>query len=372
MILNPTLTVRRGHLPPAQDEQTPFDRYWLLFIWYKLLFIWYRLLFGWHRLFFARYRLLVGWIAVLAMVGCTDRAPPTGKSDAPSAVTPTSNAAKVPATAPPGNESTEQPRIPTSANWNPLTPDDPAMRAAQTFLKAFGEGAPAAPLLTDRLLKHLGRPWELPEDRTRGYSRLNADSLLRRWGNSRNFGLPTGGGNARMAVLHGEFRSSSLQGHYALRLVAEGNDWKVDGVCLSSAAWPQEPSGVDTAGASAAATVKMLGSVLCDRAAVAAEDRTLLLADLLSAELRQTWAPPFDSDRTSGFDFNRGQLRLKLDELASGATAYRVELISSPKHWRLILLRSDRPHAAWDLTLSADEPATFWHIHRLTPQPSLK
>ncbi len=344
MIPDAIAAVRRGHLPRSKLRPAPCA-------WYRLVF---------------------GWIAAAAIGGCVDRLPPTGKSDVPPATTPDPTAAQPPATTPPGGETTDKPPASASANWKPLNPDDPATRVAQAFLKAFGEGVPAAELLSDRLLKHLGRPWELPDDRTRGYSRLNAESLLRRWGSGRNFGLPTGAGDARVAVVHGEFRTPMQQGHYVLRLVADGGDWKVDGLCLSSAAWPQEPRGSDAAAAMGAATAKMLGAVLCDRAALPSEDRALLLADLLSAELRQKFAPPFESDRTSGFDFNRGQLRLKLDELAAGATTYRVEVASPPQQWRLILLHQDRPHAVWELSLAADGPAAPWHIHRLTPQPQPK
>ncbi|MCS7022375.1 MAG: hypothetical protein NZU63_11175 [Gemmataceae bacterium] len=236
------------------------------------------------------------------------------------------------------------------------------------FLKEVSAGTPRLNQLTPAFVRLIGRPWELPADKDKGYSALAAESWLKRLGSGRTFAPPTGKVGPALALLHGSSTGPDQMAHYYLRLQLHAGQWQVDHFVVSSAALevdlPEEEAAL-TAGFA----LQCWLAALADRQVLAPEDRAVLAAALLTPALRQQWAPPFDSDRAHGYDFNRGQLLLRLEPFSSAQRRFHLRPLDPPRHWQIEALLDKATSKRWVLMLEKMDDTPQWLITRLQETP---
>jgi hypothetical protein len=250
---------------------------------------------------------------------------------------------------------------------------------AIAFLKSLSEGTPRLELLTADLVRIIGRPWELPGDREKGYSALAAESWLKRAGRGRTFAPPIGLVGTEWAMLSGSARQDNDLGHYYLLLRQQGPNWQVDLLVLSSAevplSWPKRDQAVSPPGAErgaqelAGAMLQCWLAALADRKAMSPDDRAVLVAAGLSPALRQAWAAPFDSDKAHGYDFNRGQLQLKIAAMTQDLQQFHLHPLDPPRHWQIEGKGDKGTGRRWVLALEPAGPSGKWLIERIQETP---
>lgn len=267
------------------------------------------------------------------------------------------------------SDSQKQPSKGTTAGWLSVTASDTCVVAAMEFLKDISAGAPRPEHLSEEFVRTIGRPWELPGDREKGYSRLAAESWLKRAGAGRTFTPPLGRTNAQWCLLSGTADGPRGSAHYYLRLhTAEGKQWRVDFFVLSSAQIQgQLPDKQDEW--SAGFTLQSWLAAVADREALVPEDRALLIAAVLAPDLRKAWAAPFDSDLAQGYDFNRGQLLLKADAFAREQRQFHLRPLDPPRHWQVEGMGNKKDSRRWVLTLEPADTAGRWQITRVQETP---
>ena len=258
--------------------------------------------------------LLVVALGGAALPGCGSKPGPTEKKDE-----------KQPDKAPPkpdekkGDKKGAAPVEPKTT----LGPVEPAAdAAAMAFLKDLGQGTARADALSPALLDAAGKPWEFDDEKANKLSPKAAERWLRAVGEGRTFSPSLDRKQAGDAVY---FRGA-LQptGGYSLRLVRLGGAWKVDWLSLSSADLkPGAPAATaDDAFQEFAAAA--FAEVLADGTAMKPELRAPVLARGMAPALRAAWAPPFDADKTQGYDYSPGKLKVKAIDYGGGTTAFGV------------------------------------------------
>ncbi len=204
------------------------------------------------------------------------------------------------------------------------TVEEAADKAATAFRSALVHGTATPDMLSASFLKAVGKPTLLPSDKEKGFSVDSAGSWLKRVGDGVNFGLetkrPEQAGN--VVYLRGPLQKP---GGYSLRLVKEGGAWKVDWLSLTSVpveagttVVPPTPEGA-ALGFAVAAFVETASDV----SGMPEGERAAALAAALTPALRTQWAPPFEQDKSAGYDFNPAALvRKATAEIGGGVSAY--------------------------------------------------
>lgn len=200
--------------------------------------------------------------------------------------------------------------------------DDAADKLVMGFLRELGEGTAKADALSPALLKAAGKPWELPDDTAKGYSADAAARWLRAVGQGKAFSPSLDRKQAGDAI----YWRGAMQagGGYSLRLLRDAGAWKVDWLALSSveAAGPITAAAADDAFQEFAA--RSFAETLADATAMEPKPRSTALARAMVPPLRTAWAPPFDTDKPHGYDYNPGALALKGTGYGGGTSAIAV------------------------------------------------
>lgn len=232
---------------------------------------------------------------------------------------------------PPGPDTKQPPPTPPYIEpKNMLSPVEPgAEQFAQAFLKDLGQGTAKADSLSASLLKSVGKPLELPDDIAKGVSRDNATRWLKRVGENYSFSLSLQRQQAGNAVSwRGLVTGPGKSGGYSLRLVKEGADWKVDWLSVSTADITGSVAVGDADAAFQEFAVTSFVEALADNDGMAKETRAAILAHGMVPALRTAWAPPFDGDKTQGYDYSPGKLGIKAVEYAGGTKSFSVSKAS--------------------------------------------
>jgi hypothetical protein len=215
------------------------------------------------------------------------------------------------------------------SNSNPVPPPLPDAekidlnvgvgKDALDVLRALRDSTFRADQLSLGFVKAIGLPVTFPADKEKGYSPDAAEGLLRRAVSLRNLSLPYMSKQVGdVALFRGTFIGNP--GGYCLRMIHEGGAWKVDWLSLSSIEIQGNllnSSKADTVNQEFAVAA-IIGTLL-DKNAMSREDRAVLLAAGLTPALKARWAEPLASDKAEGFDYNRGLLAQKAEELCAGA-----------------------------------------------------
>ena len=239
----------------------------------------------------------------LALAGCGGKPAPSGaekKPDGGTTATPVTPAVSAPPTGGPA--------------------DDATTKVAADFLNAVGGGNVKADAMTPAFLKAIGKPLTFETDIAKGYSTDLAEQWVKRVGGGLTFGLPSGTAGGGAAIISGSYRGPNREGRYLIRLVQDGG-WKVDWFQLSSAPAPSAPTATGDAAFQQFAATAFL-DLFADKG-TRPEDRTPLLANLLTPELRKDWATPFPSHTKDGYDYNPGQIEIKFAEVG-GVDSYTL------------------------------------------------
>ena len=233
-------------------------------------------------------------------------------------------------------------------------------KEAVDFLQAVVGRTATADQLSTSFKKAVGLPIVFEGDKAKGYSAGSAEDWLKKFGSSTRFGLPLSATQVGDAAL---FRGPLVekQGTYSLRMVKEGGAWKADWLSASSVSGPTVLPGAGSGEAvqqefAAAA----LAEVICDKDALPPDVRATVIAAGLSPALRASWAPPFDGDKSKGYDFNVARMTLKANELGEkaesvsctpqGDAAFRVEITRAGGAKSAYLLKLEKPAGAWIVT----------------------
>lgn len=321
----------------------------------------------------------------LAIAACSSPVKPTGGE--PSGSTPGTATHTKQDPPPSGKDSQaelpsgQKPDRPASSGavWRTASGEEPAVIAAMAFLKSLRDGTPRLELLTADFVRIIGRPWELAGDREQGYSSLAAESWLKRAGRGRTFAPPLGLVGREWAILSGSARQDGDPGHYYLLLRQEEQNWRVDLLVLSSAEIPMVTPKREQAASTpeadrgeqelAGAMLQCWLAALTDRKALSPDDRSVLVAAGLSPALRQAWAAPFDSDKAHGYDFNRGQLQLKMTAMIQDLQQFHLHPLDPPRHWQIEGKGDKGAGKRWVLALEPSGPSGKWFIQRVQETP---
>jgi hypothetical protein len=205
------------------------------------------------------------------------------------------------------------PQAATGTPTSPISDARTAQAFAGQFLRAVNDGTATAAMLTPQFKKIIAEP-VFESDRALGYSDAGAAS----WLSSLKGQLPgpvIGPGIGADPKAQG-FVGWNLDGNptswYVIRIVPAGNGWQADWLSVLPASVLYDAREKDgLAGIAGAAFLQAM---------IGKDDR--LASGLMSPALKARLAPPFDSDKTRGF--NRGILSGKLADLRGGATEARV------------------------------------------------
>ncbi len=237
---------------------------------------------------------------------------------------------------------------------------------AVDFLQAVKAGTAKADKLSAGFVKLIGLPAELPSDKAKGYSTDAAEGWLKRVGSEVGFAPPHYTKHAGDTAVFRGGLVGKPNGRYSLRMVKEGNAWKVDWLSLSSV----EVKGSSTNPSADAvfqefATTAIVEAV-CDKDAMPPAERTMVIAAGLVPAFRTKLAPPFGSDKDQGFDFNRGALTLEIAKIGDkaesvfftpqGEAAFKVEVT-----------RAGGAKAAYSVKLAKGTAPGQWLVENVTP-----
>jgi hypothetical protein len=290
--------------------------------------------------------LLAVGLGLAALPGCGPSAPPSAKDEKKD--TPKTDSAPPPPTntTPPTNPSVATPEVPPKNTLKPV--DKAAEDAATAFLRDLVQGAASADALSTAFVKAIGKPLALPSEKAKGYSADAATGWLRRVGEGVNFfptikqeqlgdsvvlirGLMTG---PRLG------KDANKNGSYCLRLLKEGDAWKVDWLSLSSLDAGTVTAGVPTAeGAAQAFAIAAFVETVVDLNGTPRDERAALLAAAMTPALRATLAPPFDQDKASGYDFNPDILRTEAIKIGGGTAAFTAARVGDLPEYKVELTK---------------------------------
>ncbi len=226
--------------------------------------------------------------------------------------------------------------------------DDDAERASGTFLLSVGQGMARADMLSGAFLKAIGKPFTLPSEPAKGYSADAATSWLRKVGEGVSFApsldqIQFGD----VVFILGSFTGQRLgkepnkSGGYCLRLLKESGFWKVDWFSLSSVdAGTLALSTVPTLeGAAQAFAVAAFTESVADLSGMPGDERTIALAATMTPALRAAWAPPFDQDKSLGYDYNPGKLNTEAVKVGGGTSAFTATRVGGGSEFKVELTK---------------------------------
>jgi hypothetical protein len=170
-----------------------------------------------------------------------------------------------------------------------------------------------------------------------------------------------------VALFQGSFNVPP--GRYYLRMIHEGGAWKVDWLSLSSAeiqGAPINSSKADTVCQEFAVAAVM--GLLMDKDAVQKEDRAVVLAAGLTPALKKKWAEPLPSDKTQGFDYNRGFLMQKAGEFSVGVESFTYTQQGNTPVFRVEVTRSGGAKAAYLVKLVKGDSPGQWLVDDVAAQ----
>ncbi|MBA4192202.1 MAG: hypothetical protein C0467_29885 [Planctomycetaceae bacterium] len=240
---------------------------------------------------------------------------------------------------------------------------------AVDFLSAVGAQAAKASQLSSGFVKLIGLPVVFDSDKAKGYSSDSAEAWLRAVGAKFSGMGPMAESSQAgdVAVFRGNFTG----GTYFLRMVREGDGWKVDWLSLSSVA---STSGTVTVGGVAATADAMLQvfaasaivGAICDKDAMPHDQRIAAVAAGLTPALRKSWATPFDGDKAKGYDYSPGQLGLKMGEIGTGAESVSV-LPAGDSTFKVEVTKSGGAKATYTLKLVKGASLGQWLVESISP-----
>jgi hypothetical protein len=236
---------------------------------------------------------------------------------------------------------------------------------AVDFLQAVRAGTAKADQLSTGFVKLIGLPAELPSDKAKGYSADAAEGWLKRVGSGVGFGPPLKSvKTADTAIIRGLLIGKP--GAYSLRMVKEGNAWKVDWLSVSSVdvkAATANPS-ADAVFQEFAATA--IVEAVCDKDAMPSAERTMAVAAGLVPPFRTKLAPPFGSDKDQGFDFNRGSLTLEIAKLGDRAESATLTPQGNDTY-KVEVTRTSGAKAAYTIKLVKGTAQGQWLVENVIP-----
>jgi hypothetical protein len=267
-------------------------------------------------------------------------------------------------TAVPANISEPSGTPSTAGGFALLSPQDPAQRAAELFVAQIGrkEVDADSSKLTQGFLELIGKPARSDSDRTRKYSGHEAANWLGGVGGKMGLtGMPTGYTADGVAVFAGSLQPS---GRYLLRLVREGNDWKLDWfqTAHTAAMVPDKVGSADEA--FRGFTTQAFLDALTDKGAMTPDERAPLVAALVSNDLRQAWAGPLPGDKEALLDYNKARMKDRLLSLRGAAEGYSLPATAADGVYRGDLTEggAKKPYSI----RVAKSPAGRWEVVEFT------
>jgi hypothetical protein len=229
-----------------------------------------------------------------------------------------------------------------------LKPVDPdAQKAEENFIKALNDPntAPTIDALSTAFKKVVGKPLVFQGDKDNGFSADAAADWLRKVREGRSFNAPLAPDQAGDVVYSRGLISMSPQlGSYSLRLVKENGAWKVDWLTLTSVTPPdsiqkqiERPQTVD--GVSQGFAVAAFTEAVTDLNAMPEKERMVVLAAALTPALREAWGPPFDQDKSQGYNYNWLELARKAAKVGGGTTAFTAAREGDRPEFKLVLTK---------------------------------
>jgi hypothetical protein len=295
----------------------------------------------------------------LALPGCGDKPKPDGKDNKDS---------KDPKRVVPGpDDKKEDPKTNPPKPPERIDTKSGVGKDAVDFLTAVGAGNAKACQLSSGFVKLIGVPAELPSDKAKGYSADAAEGWLRRVG-----AKLTGMGPMAESTLVGDvaiFRGMFTGGTYSLRMVKEGDAWKVDWLSMSSAnattVTVGTPPSADPVLQGFAASA--MAAVLCDKDAMPKDDRAAVIAAGMTPALRTSWAEPFGGDKDKGYDYSPAKLGLKIAEIGGGAESVSVSPAGEAT-FKVEVTKAGGAKSAYTMKLAKGTTPGQWLVESLTPQ----
>ena len=270
-------------------------------------------------------------VGLAALPGCNGPAPKPDKKEEKKDEPKSGEAPVTPGAGTPGTGTPDAPA--PKSTLGPIEPE--ADQFATAFRRDVVMGTAKADALSAAFLKAVGKPLVFQSDKDKGVSTGSAESWLRKVGEGVNFGLETKRPDQAGAVV---YLRGALQkpGGYCLRLVKEGGAWKVDWLSVSAVEGtvtaPPTPEGA-AQGFAVAAFVETV-------AGMPDEVRAAPLAAAVTPALRAAWAPPFEQDRSAGYDYNPAALvRKATNEIGGGTTAYTAARVGDLPEFKVELTK---------------------------------
>jgi len=208
---------------------------------------------------------------------------------------------------------------------------------ANAFRRDLIQGTPKAEMLSSAFLKAVGRPAVLPSDKARGYSADEAVSWLRKVVAGVNFGPEMKRDQVGdVAYLCGAVHP---HGSYCLRLVKEGGAWKVDWLSISSVEGTVAPAPTPD-GVAQGFVVASFVETLADLNDNRKDDRHLLLAAMMTKDLRTKWSPlEFEQDKAQGYDYGPAKLATEAVKIGGGTTTYTATRVGDLPEFKVELTK---------------------------------
>jgi hypothetical protein len=212
--------------------------------------------------------------------------------------------------------------------------------AATAFRRDLVMGTAKAEMLSASFLKAIGKPAVLPSDKAKGYSADVATSWLKKVGASVNFGPELKREQAGdVAYLRGALQKP---GGYCLRMVKEGGAWKVDWLSITSVDNASVTTTPTPEGAAQGFAVAAFIETIADKDTMPTEDRHLLVAAAMTADLRKAWSPlVFDQDKNAGYDYGPAKLNTEAVKIGGKTNAYTASRVGDLPEFRVELTKPE-------------------------------
>jgi hypothetical protein len=240
---------------------------------------------------------------------------------------------------------------------------------ATDFLTSLKNGAVRGDQLSNGFVKAIGVPVVFAADKAKGFSADAAEGLLKRTLARHYLGPPYLSKQVgNVALFRGTFIGED-SGGFSLRMIHEGELWKVDWFSLTSVSTPS--GALNTSAAESVCqefTVAAVIGLLTDKNALVKEDRAVILAAGLTPALKKKWAEPLDSDKAEGFDYNRGTLGQKTLEYGAGVESYSFTQQGNAPVFRVEFIRSGSAKAAYLVKLINGSGPGQWLVDDVIPQ----
>jgi hypothetical protein len=262
---------------------------------------------------------------------------------------------------PKGTPKVDPPRKPETVD-----PVSGVGKDAIEFLQAVKDGTAKADKLSAAFVKLIGLPAELPSDKAKGYSADAAEGWLKRVGNGVGFGPPLySKQTGDTAVLRGGLVGKP--GGYSLRMVKEGGAWKADWLSLSSVEVKPVAPAANADAIFQEFAAAAVAEAVCDKDAMPRDERTMVIAAGLTPAYRTKLAPPFDSDKAQGFDYNRGALALEAGKLGDKAESGTLTP-QGDAAFKVEVTRAGGAKSAYLVKLAKGTTPGQWLVENVTPQ----